>query len=238
MGHSVLLFAYKSAEYNGFKEDRRSIMEETEKTYFQSLYQLAATLNSARSSEDILHSIVENVAKAMNAKGCSLLLLTPDKKELYRIVAHGLSDWYARIGPALADKSMSESLEGKVVAVLNAATDERVQFRKQVATEGIASILSVPMKLREEVIGVMRVYSSEPRQFTEADANFAVAAGNFGAIALESAKFYKTLEKSYGELREELLQRNSFLGYEWSAEGSIVAPPKDDVEFPYAPPGG
>jgi GAF domain-containing protein len=209
-----------------------------EKTYFQSLYQLATTLNSARSPEDILRSIVENVAKAMDAKGCSLLLLTPDKKELMRITAYGLSDWYARIGIALADKSMSESLEGKVVAVLDATTDDRVQFRKQVAREGIASILSVPMKLREEVIGGMRVYSSTPRQFTDIDSSFACAAANFGAIALEGAKFYQTLQKSYDDLREELLQRNSFLGYEWSAEGSIVAPPKDDVEFPYAPPGG
>ncbi len=209
-----------------------------ERTYFQSLYELVTTLNSARSPEDILHSIVENVAKAMDAKGSSLLLLTPDKKELMRITAYGLSDWYARIGPASADKSMSESLEGQVVAVLDATTDERVQFRKQVKQEGIASILSVPVKLRGAVIGVMRVYSSEPRQFTDIDANFASAAANFGAIALESAKFYQTLQKSYDDLREELLQRNSFLGYEWSAEGSIVAPPKDDIEFPHAPPGG
>lgn len=209
-----------------------------EKIYFQSLYELATTLNSARSPEDILHSIVESVAKAMEAKGCSLLLPTPDRKELMRIAAYGLSDWYARIGPALADKSMSESLQGKVVAVLDAATDERVQFRKQVKQEGIASILSVPVKLRGAVIGVMRVYSSEPRQFMDIDASFASAAANFGAIALESAKFYQTLQKTYDDLREELLQRNSYLGYEWSAEGSLVSPPKEDVEFPYAPPGG
>jgi len=213
-------------------------MEGIEKTYFQSLYQLATTLNSARSPEDILHAIVEDVAKTMDAKGCSLLLLTPDKRQLLRIVAYGLSDWYARIGPALADKSMSESLEGKVVAVLDATTDERVQFRKQVKQEGIASILSVPVELREEVIGVMRVYSSEPREFTDADAYFAGAAADFGALALEAAKFYQTLQKTYDDFRQELLQRNSYMGYEWSMEGSILSPSKEDVEFPYAPPGG
>jgi GAF domain-containing protein len=213
-------------------------MEGIEKTYFQSLYQLATTLNSARSPEDILHSIVENVAIAMDAKGCSLLLLTPDKRQLLRIVAYGLSDWYARIGPVLTDKSMSASLEGKVVAVLDATTDERVQFRKQVKQEGIASILSVPVELREEVIGVMRVYSSEAREFTDADVFFAGAAADFGALALEAAKFYQTLQKTYDDFRQELLQRNSYMGYEWSAEGSIVAPAKEDVEFPYAPPGG
>ncbi len=210
-------------------------MEGIEKTYFHSLYQLATTLNSARSPEDILRSIVENVAKAMDAKGCSLLLLTPDKKELLRIAAYGLSNWYVRMGPVLTDRSMSESLEGRVVAVLDATTDERVQFRKQVEKEGIASILSVPVKLREEVIGVMRVYSSEPRKFTDPDSYFAGAAANFGAIALESAQFYKTLQKSYEDFREELLQWHADLGYEWTAEESVV--PAEE-ELPQMPPGG
>jgi len=210
-------------------------MEGIEKTYFHSLYQLATTLNSAHSPEDILRSIVENVAKAMDAKGCSLLLLTPDKKELLRIAAHGLSHWYVRMGPVLTDKSMSESLQGKVVAVLDAATDDRVQFRKQVEQEGIASILSVPVKLREEVIGVMRVYSSQPRKFSDADSYFAGAAANFGAIALESAKFYQTLQKSYDDFREELLQWHANLGYEWSAEESVVP---EEEKLPPMPPGG
>jgi GAF domain-containing protein len=207
-------------------------MEGIEKTYFHSLYQLATTLNSARSPQDILRSIVENVAKAMDAKGSSLLLLTPDKKELLRIAAHGLSNWYARIGPVLTDKSMSESLKGKAVTVVDATTDERVQFRKQVKTEGIASILSVPVKLREEVIGVLRVYSSEPRQFSDADANFASAAANFGAIALESAKFYQTLQKSYDDFREELLQWNAYLGYEWTAEETVVPAKEEGPQMP------
>ena len=210
-------------------------MEGIEKTYYQSLYRLAATLNSARSAEGILRSIVEDVTKAMDAKGCSLLLLTPDKKALLRIAAYGLSDWYVRKGPVLIDRSMSESLEGKTVTVLDATTDDRVQFRKQVQQEGIASILSIPMKLREEVIGVMRIYSADMREFTDADSHFAGAAANFGAIALESAKFYQSLQKDYDAFREELLQWQADLGYEWTAEEDVL-PTKE--EGPRMPPGG
>jgi GAF domain-containing protein len=203
-------------------------MEGIERTYYQSLYQLAATLNSAGSAETILNSIVENVARAMDAKGCSLLLLTPDKQALMRIANYGLSDWYARNGPVLADQSMSDSLKGKIVAVLDAARDDRVLFRKQVQQEGIVSILSIPVRLREEVIGVLRVYTSQSRQFTDADSYFASAAANFGAIALESAKFYQSLQKDYDDFREELLQWNAYLGYEWTAE-EPVTPPKEEV---------
>lgn len=210
-------------------------MGEIENTYYENLFRLVSTLNSARSPESILQSIVEKTATAMQAKGCSLLLLTPDKKTLLRIAAHGLSSWYVRMGPVLTDKSMSESLMGKAVAVLDATTDDRIQFQKQVKEEGIASILSVPVRLRGEVIGVMRVYTSEPRSFTDADIHFAEAAASFGAIALESAKFYQQLQKNYDSFREELLQWHSDLGYEWSAEESVL--PAND-EGPAMPPGG
>jgi two-component system, NtrC family, sensor kinase len=92
------------------------------------LYQLANTLNSAHSPEEILNSIVEGVAKTMDAKACSLMLLTPDKEVLYRISAFGLSDWYLRIGPVQTDKSMSETLEGKTVIVLDAPNDSRIHI--------------------------------------------------------------------------------------------------------------
>lgn len=210
-------------------------MEGIEKTYYQSLYQLAATLNSAQAAESILRSVVENVANAMGAKGCSLMLLTPDKEVLLRTASYGLSDWYVRKGPVSADKSMSETLTGKAVAVLDATTDDRIQYRKQVRQEGIASILSVPVRLREEVVGVMRVYTSEPRQFTDADTYFASAVANFGAIALESAKFYQSLQKDYDNFRKEMLQWRAELGYEWIAEES-VAPAEEKGHI--IPPGG
>ena len=210
-------------------------MKQSETTYYQSLYQLVTILNSARSPDDILHSIVEGVAKAMGAKACSLMLLTPDEKVLLHTAAYGLSDWFVRKGPVSADKSMSETLKGKPVTVLDATTDDRVEYQKQVKLEGIASILSIPVKLRGEVVGVMRVYTSEPRRFTDADISFATAAADFGAIALESARFYETLQKDYDTLRQEIRQRSANIGYEGMAEPPVIPP---EEERPAASPGG
>jgi len=211
-------------------------MEKSEK-YYQNLYELAGILNSARSQNEILHSIVEGVAKAMNAKGCSLMLLTPDKAVLLHTAAYGLSDWFVRKGPVSADKSISESLKGKPVAVLDAPTDDRIEYQKQVKQEGIVSILSVPVKLREEIVGVMRVYTSEPRHFTDADISFATVAANFGAIALESAHFYETLQMDYHRLRQEMRQRLAEVGYEELAEPPVM-PVSPEEEKPHLPPGG
>jgi GAF domain-containing protein len=183
-------------------------MEKTAESYYQSLYEVAATLNSTRAAGAILQSIVENVARTLRAKGCSLMLLSPNKKVLIHTEAYGLSDWYIRKGRISADKSLSEALQGKVVAVLHAPEDDRVQYREQAKKEGIASVLSVPMMLREEIIGVVRVYTAEPRHFDLDDIYYVGAVANLGAIALENAKLYNTLKKDYETFRKEMLEHH------------------------------
>lgn len=189
-------------------------MEKTER-YYQSLYETAAAINSTRAPEAILNYIVKNVALAMSAKGCSLMLLTPDRKLLLHTAAYGLSDWYVRKGPVSADKSISEALEGKPVAVTDATEDVRIQYREQAKKEGIASILSVPMMLREEIIGVVRVYTEEMFYFSATDMYFVGAVANLGAIALENVRLYEAVQTEYGAFREEMLQWRADLGYEW-----------------------
>jgi GAF domain-containing protein len=197
-------------------------LEEQKERYYHSLYEIAAAVNSAGAPESVLRSIVESVAKALDVKGCSLMLLTPDKKLLLHTAAHGLSDWYLRKGPVSADKSIAEALEGRPVSVLYATEDDRIQYRKQAEQEGIASILSVPVLLREEVVGVMRVYTAQPCEFTNADIYFVGAVANLGAIALENARLYDSVKKDYEELRLDLAEWRAALGYEWLAGESVI----------------
>jgi len=176
-------------------------MGQTQTSYYQSLYEAAAIVNSARAPETVLHSIAENVAKALGAKGCSVMLLTPDRRLLIHAATHGLSEHYIRKGLVSADKSSAEALMGQPVAILDAITDKRIQYPKEAREEGIVSMLSVPVLLRSEVIGVIRVYTSEARQFTDEDIHFVGAVANLGAIALENARLYESLQRDYNALK-------------------------------------
>jgi len=197
-------------------------MARIEKDYYQSLYETAAAINSTRAPEAILNYIVENVAKSLGVKGCSLMLLTPDRQLLLHTAAYGLSGWYVRKGPVSADKSISEALEGKLVAVLDATEDARIQYREQARKEGIASILSAPMMLREEIIGVVRVYTAEPYHFTADDMYFVSAIANLGAIALENVRLYDAVQKDYEVFRRDMLEWRAALGSEWMIGESVV----------------
>jgi GAF domain-containing protein len=211
------------------------VVKKTSKDYYHDLYEVASVLNSESAHEDVLRSIVQSVAKAIGAKACSLMLLTPDGKILLHTFAYGLSEWYLRKGPIKADKSISEALKGKPIAVFNAGEDERIMYREQAIKEGIASILSVPITLRGKIIGVLRVYTAKPYRFTKNDISFAETVANLGAVALENLRAYDVLQKEYEDFRIEMLQWRAELGDEWYF-GECVTPAKE--QGPSIPPGG
>lgn len=178
--------------------------------YYRSLYNIAAAVNSVRTAESVLDTIVETVSQALEAKGCSIMLLSPDRKVLTHTAAYGLSDWYVGKGPVSADKSISQALEGMPVAILNAAEDERVQYREQAKQEGIGSMLSAPISLKGDVVGVIRVYTTKQHYFTRSEIDFVQAVANLGAIALERAR---KLEKCFIEVDRLEEERRRFVRF-------------------------
>jgi signal transduction histidine kinase len=178
--------------------------------YYRGLYEIAAAVNSVRVPQSVLDSIVKTVSEALEAKGCSIMLLSPDRKVLLHTAAYGLSDSYVRKGPVSADRSISQALEGKPVAILSAAEDERVQYREQARQEGIASMLSTPILLKGDVVGVMRIYTAKQHYFTRSEIYFVEEVANLGAIALERAK---ELEQCFTEVDKLEESRRQFVRF-------------------------
>ncbi len=189
-------------------------MEPKEARYFRGLYRVAVTINSSLDPLKVLGAIAESTASAMSTKACSIMLLTPDRRELRHSASFGLSGRYVQKGPVNVDLSMSEALSGRSVAVLNAGSDPRCQYGPQATEEGIASILSVPIRLRDEIIGVMRVYTSEPREFTEDDIEFVEALANLGAISLDNARNHEEIRSHY-DMVSRYVYSDTWVGQLW-----------------------
>jgi GAF domain-containing protein len=187
--------------------------------YYHALYHVAATINSSLDPGAVLQAIVQNVAETMGARGASIMLLSPDRKELRRSVDHGLSERYLKKGPVKVDLSMSEALAGRSVGIRDAGSDPRVQYGPQNVEEGIASILSVPMRLRGQIIGVMRVYAGEPRYFDGEDIEFVEATAHLGAIALENARSHEELRYNY-DMITRYVYSDTWVGQLWTSEKS------------------
>ena len=187
---------------------------------YKVLYDIAQKLNSKLAPQEVLRTIVEGIRDAADAKGCSLMLLTPDRQQLIHSVACGLSDWYVRKGPVRVDEAIAQALDGKPVAVLDATTDPRIQYKAQAKKEGVVSMLSLPLTRRGQVIGIVRIYTAETRRFSGQETDFFSVLANLGAVALERAELLEEEKKQFlrfvsiaaHDLKAPLAAIQTFLG--------------------------
>jgi bifunctional protein TilS/HprT len=169
----------------------------TRGSYYSSLKRITRVVNSSFGLRKICNYIAKNTARAMHVNGCRILSLNARKEYLITVGTYGLSDLYLKKGPLDARKSLPDILNGKVVFIADATKDERIQHPQIAQTQGIASILGVPVLGKGEAIGEIRIYTREPRQFSEADKSFLLSVADICAVIFERAELHQLLEQDY-----------------------------------------
>ncbi|MCK9230385.1 MAG: GAF domain-containing protein [Syntrophales bacterium] len=172
--------------------------------------ELAADINASLDLKDILQALTSNVAEALGVKAASIRLLDEQRKHLTLVASHGLSDTYLNKGPVSAEKSIAQALSGKSVVIKDASRNEGVQYREAKKKEGIVSILCVPIRAKDEVIGVLRLYSSILKDFTEDEIMHVTALASQGGLAIQNAVLYLMLQSDMKELKEETWRHRSW----------------------------
>ena len=169
---------------------------------YESLIRITKAISMIRDPEEIVLITVEGVTHALNVKGCALFLFSPKSDELKLASSFGLSDEYLDKGPVSSMRSIASSLEsGEPVAIYDVNDDPRIQYPEAAQKEGISSILSVPMVIGEHITGCMRVYTTDPWEFTLNDVNFVQAVGQVVGMALEMCRVNKGLKDSIDILK-------------------------------------
>lgn len=117
----------------------------------------------------LLAHITEGIARTFKIKGCCSFVLNETENQLFMMASYGMSQEYLEKGPVFIDEKYCALAKGEPVLVEDIHTDPRVQYPKQAAMENIASMLSIPIKFKSTVTGVMRMYHSEVIAIDEQD---------------------------------------------------------------------
>jgi len=158
--------------------------------YNKALVEIHDSLSVMRTSE----AIVENAAQLFGARGASLMLYEHGTETLKNSAAFGLSHEFLNKGPVVAEVSLRETVNHEPVIIEDAAKDDRVQYKKETADEGIKSIIGLPLKTGNLMVGALRLYFEQSRQFNQwelaAQSGFARQAG----LALKKSFYFSSLK--------------------------------------------
>jgi predicted Fe-Mo cluster-binding NifX family protein len=164
---------------------------------YETLVRITKAISSIQDPEEIVLITVEGVTHALNVKGCALFLFSEKSAELKLAGYYGLSDEYVDKGPISAIQSIASSLQDRQpVAIFEVTDDPRIQYPEAAIKEGIASILSTPIIIGDQLLGCLRVYTGEPWEFTLTDVNFVQAVAQVVGMAMEMCRVNKGLRES------------------------------------------
>jgi GAF domain-containing protein len=169
------------------------------KEYYTALYHAALTISSSLVLDQVLQSVVTSITEAMQVKACGLRLLDRSTGQMQSSAVYGLSGQYLAKGTVdIANSPIdSEVMQGTTVYIEDARNDARFQYPEAARREGLVSVLCVPLEVRGEAIGVMRVYTDEPTEFNKDDVQFLSVLASLSALAIENARLYESVKNSY-----------------------------------------
>lgn len=161
--------------------------------YFKAIYEIGKSINATYALDDILDLVVSRIPKVMNQKAATIRLMEEGSSKLALKAAYGLSRTYLERGPIDNELATYYLKEGEPVVIVDAKQDIHTIYHKEAESEGICSILAVPIAIQEDIIGVLRVLTAEPHYFSQVEINFAMAVAEQCGVAIQRAIDYRKL---------------------------------------------
>lgn len=174
---------------------QKSSQATTRSTDLKAVLEISQAINSSLVLENILQKVMKHAIELLKAERGFLMLLD-ESGELQFKTVHNIS------GDKLMgeDFKISNSIANKVaktgesIYTSDAQADEKYSKQKSIAELNLRSIMCVPLKIKEKIIGVVYLdNSSEAKVFLRSDLYLFELFTEQAAIAIENAKLYENL---------------------------------------------
>ena len=195
-----------------------------EKT-IEALTLISKAITSDQYIEDILRLIVIVTAKVMNSEVCSLWLLDEKSKNLTIRATQSIdSDYIKERSVKLGEGVVGNVAQhNKSYMVMNVLEEPRFKEKELARKMGLVSMLSVPMAVKDRVIGVINCYTSVPHKFSDTEKNLFTTVANQSAVSIFNTELMvktkviqEELEarKLVGRAKDILMQKRDMTGEE------------------------
>jgi len=180
---------------------------EEERNSLRAFAEIGHVVNSSLDLPTVLNEVIDTIIQLTGAQRVFLMLRNArDEMEIY--VARNWERESLRPGEYEISRTIVNQVvqHGEAVLTTNAQEDPRFDSMQSVVTYSLRSILCVPLKAKDDLIGV--IYADNRIRegiFTESDRFLLSAFANQAAVALENAQLFNDMSMSYDQTLEALV---------------------------------
>jgi len=145
----------------------------------------------------VLETISGSVTSLMGSTGCGIGLFNTERTAIEHVAAHGFRspEWRALSVPLGEGIIGRAAASGRPVRSDDIEADARSAQRDVDVKEGIRSMLSVPLRVAGEIIGIISAFSTEPAFFTDRHQTLLETFADQAGIAIQNARLFEESQR-------------------------------------------
>jgi putative nucleotidyltransferase with HDIG domain len=196
---------------------------QTGKHKLKTLVEVGHVINSSLGLDQVLEQVMDSLIALVQAER-GFLVLRDERGEPHAEIARGidhvdLDEEAFAFSRTIVHRVMSS---GEPVLTTNAQEDPRFGMQASIVSLQLRSILCVPMKLKDEIIGVMFVDNrAHIGLFKDSDLELLSAFADQAAMAINNARLFDKLQKANEDL--EAANTELQIAYEATLQGWVRA---------------
>ena len=168
---------------------------------------LLAVVGQAIAQLSLAHTLetaIERIAELLGAERLAVYLLEPDEGRLLEAAGRGLAGPHTRVAERLID--LARGPRGhEAMLIDDARSDFRLaSVREQLTETGIEAAVGLPLRVREDLIGLLAVYPPSGRTLTPDELALVTALAAQLAVAVQNARLHEQVKRREAERREAL----------------------------------
>ncbi|MBN1129082.1 MAG: GAF and ANTAR domain-containing protein [Chitinispirillaceae bacterium] len=173
-------------------------------TMLEGISEISRAIMDRNYIDDLLALIVSVTAKTIGSKICSILLIDKDRQELVLRACHTETGAYRQRSNTPLGKGIAGRVAvlNKPIKVNDVAKDPRFLNKRMAVEDKLVSLLSVPMSVQGEVLGVINCYTTHEYDFSQEDIMMLTTVAAQAAVLLKNTELHIMKEIVERELEE------------------------------------
>jgi serine phosphatase RsbU (regulator of sigma subunit) len=196
-------FAVRAAHALRASEHRRTLAVELERT--RALLTVVGQAIAQLSLAHTLDTAVERVCELLGADRLAVYLVGEEDGSLEPAAARGLTGPHVPIGQRFLELALGPARARGVLLIPDTAVDARLGGVRDALEEvGVEAAVAVPLRARDELIGLLAVYLERDRELTENEESLLRALAAQLAVVVQNASLHEQTKLADEERRQAL----------------------------------
>jgi GAF domain-containing protein len=177
--------------------------------FLKTLSRFAVVLPARYDLEAALIELTKSIIAVLGVSGSGVTMAEAGRLHFVTAVSHASGELERNQEEFQAGPCRDAFDTGEVVRVTDVREEVArwPEFSATALRVGVAGVAGIPMRLADEVIGALNVYSPEPREWTDEDISVAVVLADVATSYVVNASKLRQQEQLSEQLQEALISR-------------------------------